>query len=171
VRYESDRFFFNVFHGRGSYEIGVELGSLSKPEVHYRLPSIVAGLAPSHIGRTVFQASSRQAVASSVAEVARILRVHCGAALAGDAKALRLVQQADKAESERVTLKAQFGAIIARADQAWEIKDLPLATRLYQKAQPALDEARSRRLQDLHSRKEKNSEKPSAAKGVSRQMS
>jgi hypothetical protein len=154
VRYESERLFLNVFHGRGSYEIGVELGRLSNPEVHYRLASLVAGLAPGHRGPTVFQASSRQGVEGSVTEVALILRVHCAAALAGDAEALRLVEQAAKGESERATLSAQFGAILDRADQAWEAKDLRLAASLYEQARPALDETRSRRLDYLLGRKE-----------------
>ena len=32
VRYESDAVFTNVYHGRGSFEIGVEIGRLDRPE-------------------------------------------------------------------------------------------------------------------------------------------
>ena len=156
VRYESDRLFLNVFHGRGSYEIGIELGRLSSPELHYRLPVLVAALVREPIGQTVFQASNLHAVKKCVVEVARILKEFCGAALAGDSEAFRLIEKAAEAESERVTLHAQFSAIIDRADQAWEAKELDLATSLYQKAQPALDEARSRRLEYLLGRTEKS---------------
>ncbi len=149
VRYESEFLFLNVFHGRGSYEIGVELGRLSDPAVHYRLPSLIVGLAPGYSGRTVFQASERRAVENCVAQVAHALRTHCGAALSGDAEALRLVEKVATAESERETLQAQFGAIIERADQAWEAKNLRLATDLYQQADPALNGTRGRRLKYL----------------------
>lgn len=152
VRYESDRLFLNVFHGRGSYEIGVELGRLSNPESYYRLPSLVAGLAPTYTGRTVFQASSRRAVNLCVAETARILREHCGAALAGEASALQTVEREAVAASERVTLQARFGAIVDRADRAWESKDLSLTMELYQRAEPALNDTRRRRLDYLRRR-------------------
>lgn len=154
VRYESDVLFLNVFHGRGSYEIGVELGKLEKPEVHYRLPVLVAALAPGYTGSTVFQASSRSSVERCVAEVARTLEAYCGAALRGDAETFRVVEQEARAESERVTLQAQFGAIIDRADQAWDTKDLGRARELYRRAEAALDATRRRRLHYLTRREE-----------------
>ena len=149
VRYESDRLFLNVFHGRGSFEIGVELGRLAEPTTHYRLPILVAALAPEYEGRTVFQASSQEAVQNCVAEAARLLREKCGAALAGHAEALRLAEQESQAEGERLTLRYQFGATIARADEAWESKDLARAKVLYETAECALDDTRSRRLRYL----------------------
>lgn len=41
VRYESDAMFVNVYHGRGSFEIGVEIGRLDRPE-KYGLDYIVS---------------------------------------------------------------------------------------------------------------------------------
>jgi len=149
VRYESDRLFLNVFHGRGSYEIGLELGRLSRPEVHYRLPLMVSALAPSYAGRKEFQASSRDGVERCVTELARTLKRYCRAVLRGDAEALRKVEKAARVQSERVTLQAQFGAIIDLADQAWETKDFPRAKELYEKAEKALDTTRKRRLEYL----------------------
>lgn len=149
VRYESKRLFLKIFHGRSSYEIGIELGELSNPAVHYGLPSLISALADGHTGRTSFQASERQAVENCVAEVARIVKLHCTAALTGDREALRMVRNVAQEESRRLTLWAQYGAIIDKADRAWESKNLRLATDLYQEAQPALDKTRTRRLRYL----------------------
>lgn len=146
VRYESDYVFVNVFHGRGSFEIGIELGIRSQPTIHFRLPEILAGLAPGYTGERMFQASTAPAVAKCVARLARIVDDHCSAALAGDRFALRAVENAAGVESERVTLQYQYGAIIDRADHAWEAGEREKAALLYASAERALDETRRRRL-------------------------
>ena len=149
VRYESDQVFLNVFHGRGSYEIGIELGELADPGWLFGLSTLIAALAPKYEGRTEFQASNPQAVENCVAKAARILRANCGAALAGDGEALQRVRQRGRTEAKKATLRAQFGPTIARADEAWNSKDLERAKVLYENAESALDETRSRRLRYL----------------------
>jgi hypothetical protein len=147
VRYESDELFLQVFHGRGSYEIGVEVGNRSRPDARYRLPELVHALAPDHAGPTTFQASTPAAVASSVSQVARILETHCAAVLSGDRFALRHVEAVSKVDAEEATGQAQYSATIASADRAWEAKDRERAAELYAAAEPALDATRRRRLE------------------------
>ena len=65
VRYESDAVFVNVYYGRGSFEIGVEIGRLDRPE-KYGLDYIVSWAGKQAweaegFGRvTMFQASTRE---------------------------------------------------------------------------------------------------------------
>ena len=53
------------------------------------------------------------------------------------------------------TLRAQFSAIIDRADRACESKDLNKAADLYEKSLPALDETRMRHLEHLRKQERK----------------
>lgn len=57
-------------------------------------------------------------------------------------------QQARNIRSRRArTLQGQFGAVIDRADRAWESKDLNKVAALYEECEPGLDETRMRRLE------------------------
>lgn len=149
VRYESSTVFVNVFHSRGSYEVGVEVGKRVNPEHRYRLPEMLSALAPNFSGQTWFQASSPEGVRSSVSEVARLASLFCAPIMSGEEEAFAKVDTAAKVEGERVTLQMQFGAIINRADEAWEKKELESALDLYRRAEPALDVTRRRRFEYL----------------------
>lgn len=148
VRYESERLFVNGFHGRGSFEIGVEVGRLLDLSTHYRLPDLIQALAPD-AGSMFFQASDPEAVAACVHRAAQALRTHCAPILKGDDDAFRRVADVAAAKARALTLQAQYGAVIDSADRAWDSKDLSEALKLYAKAEPALDEARKRRLEYL----------------------
>lgn len=148
VRYESDQIFLNVYHGRSSYEIGVELGKLvADPSVNrYGLSYVIAGLAPEYEGQTSFQATEPKTIAKCVAKAARIVESYCGPALAGDREAFQKIEEAARVEGERLLVRYKYGAIINRADHAWENKDRVRAAELYEEAEPGLDTTRKRRL-------------------------
>src|SRR5262249_26991832 len=94
VRYESEMLFVNVYHGRRSYEIGLEVGQLSEPASNrFRFEYIVGGLrGRTHGLQTFFQASTRDGVRLSVEELATTLREHGGALLRGEAEAFAKVR-------------------------------------------------------------------------------
>jgi hypothetical protein len=79
VRYQSDVVFLNIYHGRTSFEIGVEIGRLDRSE-KYGLDYLVSWAGKQAweaegFGRgTIFQVSSREGVQKFVPKVATILQ-------------------------------------------------------------------------------------------------
>lgn len=154
ARFESDRVFLNVYHGRSSYQLGLELGRLSGGDA-YSLYELLRALAPADIERARCQTTDAEVLARCLASVAAIIEQHCEALLRGDGNAFAALSAAVAPHRKAITLDAQFGAIIDRADKAWESKDFSEAIALYEKSAPALDETRMRRLEYLrkHERK------------------
>src|SRR5437867_2829688 len=92
LRYESDRLFVNVYRGRGSYELGFELGQHRErphqPEVFYTLTDILdAAEVLTASGYTLLQASTPERVERLVHELARVVQQHAGPVLRGDYRA------------------------------------------------------------------------------------
>jgi hypothetical protein len=59
VRFESDSVFVNVYHGRSSYQVGLELGRVGKDEL-YSLYEVLRAVAPSELQRAHRQATERE---------------------------------------------------------------------------------------------------------------
>ena len=150
VRFESRKLFLEIRHQKSrSYGVGIRLGRLAKQDQYFSLKALIAGLAPSFVGPTDFQASTQQAMLASVSKIASTLKAYCGPALAGEAEALEQVEQAQRLESERLLLQFEHGAVVSKADRAWEAKNFPRALELYEQTEQALDKTRRRRLQYL----------------------
>jgi hypothetical protein len=78
VRYESSEAFVNVYHGRVSFELGVEIGRLKEPAEKLTLYDIVAGAGAEKTEgfgqHTMFQVSSREGVQQFVPKLACLVR-------------------------------------------------------------------------------------------------
>ncbi len=103
VRYESDAVFVNVYHGRGSFEIGVEIGRLDRTE-KYGLDYVVslAKLAweEEGFGRgTMFQVSTREGVQNMVPKVAELVKKYGDAFLRGNPAFYDELQKANERSS------------------------------------------------------------------------
>ena len=75
VRYESESVFVNIYHGRGSYELGVEIGrfvdTFNKRECPYSLIEIIRLTSTKEIPS--FQVSTLEAVKEFVPKLAELL--------------------------------------------------------------------------------------------------
>src|ERR1700680_1402044 len=91
VRYESSQVFVNVYHGRASYELGVEVGRLTEPERKLHVFTIVcwAGAAQAEgFGQHVmFQVGTRTGVLEFVPKLAALVKKYAIALLQGDENA------------------------------------------------------------------------------------
>jgi hypothetical protein len=149
VRYKSNSTFVNVYHGRTSYEIGLEVGQVSDPEgIRYRLPDILDGvLGPGHAVKTYFQASTRAAVLSCVASIARAVRMHLQPVLQGDPNGLKRIAILARHRDGEVTKKYVQGPVREKADYAWRRKDFERVKQLYESLEPDLTEVEMKRLE------------------------
>jgi hypothetical protein len=150
--FESPSVFVNVYHGRSSYQVGVEIGRLDDARHKYSLYEVLAVLAPSEVEKATCQTTDPIILDRCLSSIADVVERTCGPLFAGDVGAFEDLRLAVAPRRKEVTVRAQFGAILDRADQAWEAKDLRRAKEFYQKAETALDEPRRRRLEYLMKR-------------------
>jgi hypothetical protein len=129
VRYETERAFVNVFHGRGSYELGVEIGRWIEVDgdlVEQKFP-IVDVIALEHdlsaVGCRSFATTEKEPLGRFVAQLAEWTRCFAGRALEGDPA----VFDAVSAQNTRRSIELQEGWTATRlrsiADDAWHRKD------------------------------------------------
>jgi hypothetical protein len=145
VRFESDAVFVNVYHGRSSYQLGVELGRLNRGEL-FSLYEVLSAFAPADVDLSRLQAVDADVLKRCLGTIAATVERRCGGLLVGDPDAFAALLATSSRLRESATLSAQFGAILDRADQAWIDGDRSRAADLYESASPALDETRRRRL-------------------------
>ncbi len=151
VRYESDTVFVNVYHGRGSYEIGVEIGRLDRAE-KYGLDHIVSGAGESvweaeGLGRgTMFQTSTHAGVLKIVPKVAYLVRQYGGPFLSGRPAFYQELQEANEREARAFERAQNFTRIRREAETAWRGKDYLRMSELLRPVRDDLTTLESKRL-------------------------
>jgi hypothetical protein len=148
LRYESPSSFLTVYHGRSSYQVGLELGLLDRDE-KFSLHELLSVFAPGEVELARFQTREPNALAEHLSRLAGVVAGSLEPLLQGDPSAFERLRSQVAVSRTAVTLRAQYGAVIDRADEAWEAKDMDLAESLYEKSRPALDGSRIRRLEYL----------------------
>lgn len=125
VRYEGGRRFVNVFWGRGSYELGVEVGRWVDldgkiVEQRFGLDFVVALTSdPESIGFRSFSATDRAGIESFVPQLAGWTRDFVEPALADGDGAFELMSARSAQESERFLQEGRASTLRARAAAAW----------------------------------------------------
>lgn len=149
IRFESGRVFVQVFHGRQSYALGVELGRLAVDSEIYSLPEAVAALCPERVAEARFQSSTVEGTRKGLAAIGRLVLGCCARLIAGDDDAFALLHEKASVRRRELTLVAQYGAVRDRANRAWEERNFAEALRLYTEMEEALTDSESRRIRHL----------------------
>lgn len=151
VRYESKRVFVDVYHGRSSFEIGVQVGRKDRKE-KYGLDYIVAwagqGAWESEgFGRgTMFQVSTPAAVEPMVPKVAELLKKYGDRFLEGDAGFYNDLEVANERASQEYTRRLIVERTKSQAGCAWTEKDYARVVDLYQPIREELTQIELKRL-------------------------
>lgn len=153
VRFESSAVFVNVYHGRSSYQVGLELGRGEQGDI-YSLHELLTAIAPEEVGLARCQTTDPLVLSRCLSDIAKVLQQRFHLLLVGDPASFASLREAVGPQRKAATLQAQYGATSARADQAWEARRLQLAERLYEAAEPALNEPQKRRLSYLRNKRE-----------------
>jgi len=148
VRFEKENVFVNVYHGRSSYQVGLELGRVHESDI-YSLHELLSAMTPADIEQARCQTTDPEMLERCLSSIAATIEQRCGHLLTGDVNAFEKLDAAVAPRRRAATLQAQFGAVIDRADKAWEAKEFSKAAALYEKSEPGLDETRMRRLEYL----------------------
>jgi len=151
VRYQSDAVFVNVYHGRASFEIGVEVGRLDRRE-KYGLGYIVSWAGKQAweaegFGRgTMFQVSSREGVENIVPRVAQLVKRYGEPFLAGGDAFYEELQKANELASVAFEREQTVTRIRKEADAAWLSREFARVAELLGPIQADLTEIEGKRL-------------------------
>lgn len=150
VRYESAGIFVNVYHGRVSFELGVEIGRLNEPEARLSVFDIVrwagAEKAESFGQHVMFQVSSRQGVQEFVPKLAALVKKYATPFLRGDEDAYRTALQSRAKRYADEVKDGNLRAVRSKADAAWQAKNYPHVVELYGPLRNDLTEVEAKKL-------------------------
>jgi hypothetical protein len=144
------KLFVNVYHGRGSYEMGVEMGPRERESEAVTLPEIVewAGGEESKSSRehVTFQTSSREGVQKFVPKLAELVKKYAGPFLRGDAKAYDSLLGQRHRSTQRYLTQMELDRAREKAEAAWHAKDYAQVVRFYEPFQDELKRSEAAKL-------------------------
>ena len=150
VRYESGHVFVNVYHGRTSYEIGVEIGWLRGGESSdaYGMEELCCLKEEERNGG--FRnpvATTTNKVQSGVLCVSEKFKEWAWELCQGDENQFESLRMQRKIWAESFEAKVIAGQLRSEADEAFRFKDFEKAVQLYEEFQSELTEIERRKLQ------------------------
>ena len=136
VRYESTSIFVNIYHGRRSSELGVEIGKLGNipglKENWYTLGEVMDLMGVREkLGFTFFQASTRERVQILVPKLAEYVRKYAGSMFEGNLQIFERLRDLRHKKSEEYMKEIFLSQIREEAERAWHKKDYAKLVELY----------------------------------------
>lgn len=128
VRFESDKAFLNVYQGRRSYELGVELGLLSAAPgspagSSFDLREIIELLGDPADARLRTAATTPDVVRTLLAKLASLVKRYAGPALLSEPGIFERLAERRKFKSVEYAKRMELEDVRAEADRAWHSKD------------------------------------------------
>ena len=151
VRYASPDVFVNVYHGRASFELGVEIGRLKQPDnekltIHDIVAAAGAEKAEGFGQHVMFQISSPEGVRELVPKLARLLEKYGTPFLKGDATAYRTALEARSRAAADYVKQTNLSNVHRKAEAAWQAKDYAQVVELYRPVRKDLTEVEAKKL-------------------------
>ena len=127
VRYENDAMFVHVYHGRASYELGVEIGRRKQDrrmESRFDIQEILDIVDPENPdGANIFQAETAEAVKAGVARLGELLREHGRPALLDEGDIFSRLRELQTQRSQEYQRDGDAYWARREADAAWRVRD------------------------------------------------
>ncbi len=139
VRYQSEKVSLTVYHGRGSYELGVEFERVDLCGEKFGLYDMLkwakgAGKIE-EIPTGGYQGSSREVVQRLVEEMAELVKRYAEPLLQGDAEIYQTLREQQSYDAAEYTKEVHLRAIRRQAEIAWQNKDYKTLLSLYRDLQ------------------------------------
>lgn len=147
IRYESHLVFINFYHGRSSYELGVEMGLLVEEDTVFRLPTIIAALAPDYTGQVVFQAGEPKIVEECLLKISALIKKYCVSLLNGDKTEWTKVSIQQQLNSQKLHEEYTINPVKEDAERAWKEKRYKDVVKLYSSVEHYLTNTEKKRLE------------------------
>jgi hypothetical protein len=144
VRYESPDRFVQVFHGRGSYELGVEFGPRASDDAPVNLNDLLAmhGEPPVHS-----QATSADLTAKLIGRLAEVARERASEIFGGEDSIDERVRISRAAQSDEMLLGWRLEDVRREVEHAWRQHDHQEVARLLESIEGFLTPAERRKLE------------------------
>ena len=158
VTYESESLFINIYHGRGSFELGVEIGQKhASRDLHFSIGEIIY-LVDSQKGEEYegLQASTRDRVSNLVPRLASLVREYAAEVLKGNPTCFEALAALREQRSDALLKKWRLTATRQNADVAWKDKNLESIVELYESMEGDLSAVESKRLEYAKKRTRRN---------------
>ena len=144
VRYRKDDLVLNVFHGRQSYEISMEIG---RDDEMYSLSSLISAADPEAVrSHQHWAATTPEALASGVARLATLVRCYGARALRDDPAFFADLRKQRKSWSNDFALDVLARQIRPKAAAAFRERRYGEAAELYEKISARLSGAERAKL-------------------------
>ena len=169
VRYESPEVFVNIYHGRASFELGVEIGRLNEPDEKVTLFEIIAYAGAEKaegLGQHVtFQVSTREGVREFVPKLARLIHKYGMPFLKPSSIAYRDAHDFRVKAGAEYEKQVNLADMRRRAENAWHSKDYLQVIELYRPIGTDLTEVETKRLAYAEQQILSTNEKAGSIKG------
>jgi hypothetical protein len=141
IRYENGPLFVELFHGRGSYELGVNIGrKIAHPrdaEERFTLMDVIRAVdgkePPWH-----YAATTAESVSRFVPELARLTAQFAGPALEGDDAFFADLRASWELHSQTMRESWEAGRLREIADEAWRTRDFKTVIDAYERIESDL---------------------------------
>jgi hypothetical protein len=157
LRYESPLVFINIYHGRKSSELGVEIGQLhnllGERENFYTIGEVMDLMGVREKLRfTFFQASTRERVRNLIPKLAEYVREYARPILEGDTNIFQSLQALRSKKSEEFMRNMFLSHIREESEKAWRKKDYAKLVELYNSMKGDLTTLELKRLEYVEKR-------------------
>lgn len=144
IRFERADSFVEVFHGRASYELGVEFGRQVElgdevVEQKFHIVDVLPVLAPEEAAFRARTATSRDQVGRFVEELALVAKVAAERLEQEGLAAFDRVSEAVERQSDEFLEGTRASLLRARAEDAWHRKDFASVITAYEEIESELD--------------------------------
>ena len=152
VRYESQKVFINLYHGRASYELGFEIGlqpsSLDINERKFTLGEIIEleGVL-SDTCNIYYQVSTQEGIKEFVPKMAELIKKYAVNALEGDVSTFEKLEWIQKQRSDKYLKDMELNRIRPKAEEAWHNKRYDEFIRIYEPIQNYISPAEVKKLE------------------------
>lgn len=150
VRYESDIASVNVYHGRASYELGIEVGRLAEPNDKVTLYEIIswagAEEAEGLANHAIFQVSSSEGVQRFVPKLAELVQKYAAPFLRGEQMAYESLKELRSQWTADYTKEVRLRDVRKRVEPAWNAKDYARVAELLRSMREYLTRVEAKRL-------------------------
>jgi hypothetical protein len=150
VRYATDRVFLNVYHGRSSYELGIELGAMgdATEASGHSMSALIRLQNPEQAAR--FRnaiATNPIEVETAVMNLAKLVDTYGGQALRGDPVVFATLDRQRKEWAAEYAADVAYAQVQTAADEAFRRHDYTEAARLYVQVQGKLTPTELKKLE------------------------
>jgi hypothetical protein len=151
VRFESNSVFVNVYHGRVSFELNVEIGELTigeqRPEVSFTIGEILHLVNPTEAtSYHPYQVHTVDSVKKFVAELAKLVKEYAIPALMGDHDFFQRVAEVQAKRSDAYLKDLRLNRTRTDVETAWHQKNYSRVIELYDSMFDDLTPAEAKRL-------------------------